>query len=100
LSGTEERAPEEAAAAIARLIALCGCRASTPDRREWYWLKAIDLLDRLGDVRADSEPRPLSPERLPVISGMLAQNERSAPQDVRPTGLLERVRKVIPSLAW
>jgi hypothetical protein len=100
LPGTGDAAREIAAGAIARLIALCGCRTHTPDRREWYWLKAIDLLDRLCDVRADSGSGSLSPERLQNISEMLAHNKRPGSHGVRAVGLLSRVRKAFPALTW
>lgn len=50
---------EEAAFALASLISHGARTAGTVARRDWYWLKAIELLDALCDVGGDS-PQPLS----------------------------------------
>ena len=88
LCGLEKGQPdcaEETAVAVARLIACCGRRASTPARREWYWLKAIDLLDRLCDINPDREPQSVPGQRLEVINQLLGQTAQRAASSKRRT---------------
>jgi hypothetical protein len=36
--------------AVAQLVCFCGRTAKVRVQREWYWLKAIDLLDKICDI--------------------------------------------------
>jgi len=49
----DNRASAKLAYAIAQLICFCGRTAKVRARREGYWLKAIDLLDRICDIRIE-----------------------------------------------
>jgi hypothetical protein len=89
---------EDVASAVARLISRCGHMAMTPAQRDWYWLKGIDLLDRLTDVGAD-EPRPAVPaERVRVIEDFLRQRQPIIQRRARTAAALARVRSLIPVL--
>jgi hypothetical protein len=81
---------------LAKLIAHCG--KSVPGARgEWYWLKAIDLLDRLCDVAGD-QPRPVvQPERLASIEAQLSRKDEAQPYRIGAVAALARVRNLIPA---
>jgi len=49
----DNRASAKLAYAVAQLICFCGRTAKVRARREGYWLKAIDLLDRICDIRIE-----------------------------------------------
>jgi hypothetical protein len=49
----DSRASAKLAYAVAQLICFCGRTAKVRARREEYWLKAIDLLDRVCDIRIE-----------------------------------------------
>lgn len=49
----DSRASARLAYAVAQLICFCSRTARVRARREWYWLKAIDLLDRVCDIRIE-----------------------------------------------
>jgi len=54
ISGTQDsRASAELAYAVAQLVSFCAITAKVRARREWYWLKAIGLLDRICDIRIE-----------------------------------------------
>jgi hypothetical protein len=87
---------EEPAAAVARLIALCGRMAATQDERDWYWLKAIELLDRLCD--ADNDRLRFPAERLPAMQAFLERRNEQQQRKARTVAALARVRNFIPAL--
>lgn len=89
---------EDVASAIARLISRCGHMALTPVQRDWYWLKAIDLLDRLCDVGIE-ETRPAVPaERVQVMDEFLRQRRPLLQRKARTAAALARMRGLIPAL--
>ncbi len=71
---------DQIAAAVARVICLCGRMAPLPEQRAWYWAKAVDLLDRLCMI-GNEEPRPeVSESQLSAINTYLQQRHgRAAP---------------------
>ena len=89
------QACEEIASALAHLISQCGRMADTPAQRDWYWLKAIELLDRLCDVGATKERPPVPDERVTAMGAYLEQrNELRA----KTASTFARVRSLIPAL--
>ena len=89
---------EEAATAVARLIAHCGRIARTPRQRDWYWVKAIELLDRLCDVSADHGRSSVTIERLSAVEAFLDSCNERQQRKARAAAAFARVRNLIPAL--
>lgn len=67
----------ELASSAARLIILCARNAPDAQEAEWYWTRAIGLLDRLCDVGALNRPPPeIRPERVAWLDQILAERAR------------------------
>lgn len=62
--------------AVASLLCFCGAEAPDPAARGWYWNKAIELLDRMCDVRADRTPAVLNEGRMLRLEQTFARRER------------------------
>lgn len=89
---------EDVASAVARLLSRCGHMALTPAQRDWYWLKGIDLLDRLTDVGAQ-EARPAVPtERVAAMEAFLRLRQPVIQRRARTVAAFARVRSLIPVL--
>jgi hypothetical protein len=84
--------------AVARLICECSRLALTQEQRDWYWMKAIDLLDRLCDVGSDERLQHIPSERMRAIADILERRNELPQYRVRAIAVLERVRKLIPAL--
>lgn len=69
--GTAERGPYLGAAMLGRTIVLCARSAPSRERQNWYWDKAIELLDRLCDVGAPrrSAQAPVASRRAEALLG-------------------------------
>jgi hypothetical protein len=65
----------------ARLLTACAAAANSVAAREWYWAKAIDLLDRLCDMG--------SPGKRPDL--VLARAEKSLSRDILAAGSMRRM---------
>jgi hypothetical protein len=89
---------EEAATAVARLIAHCGRIARTPEQRDWYWVKAIELLDRLCDISADQDRPGVPAERLSEMEAFLERRNERQQGKARAVAAFTRVRNLIPAL--
>lgn len=67
---------DQIAGVASRLICRCARAAPLPDQREWYWAKAIDLIDRLCTI-GNEEPRPAIPEwQVTAINAYLQHRHR------------------------
>jgi hypothetical protein len=85
-------ARDQLATAIARLIAHYAHTA--PYRtRDWYWLKAIDLLDRLADIRNGEALAGIASEKITTAMQVL---ERGAKPRFALTTALNRIRSLMP----
>lgn len=87
---------------LAKLIVHCG-KCVPGARGEWYWLKAIDLLDRLCDVTGDQTRPVVQPERLASIEAFLTRNDEAQPHPLGAVAALARVRNLLSSfhaLTW
>ncbi len=82
------------ASAIARLIAYYAGRARY-QQSDWYWLKSIDLLDRLCDVGADRARPPYSMDEVMVAMRVLDRSWN--PQISLTAAALTRIRSLIPA---
>lgn len=91
------QACEEIASALAHLISQCGRMADTPAQREWYWLKAIELLDRLCDVGA-SKDRPTVPDERLAAMGAYLEQRHEMQLRTKTASTFARVRNLIPTL--
>jgi len=89
---------EERGAGVARLIAHCGRIARTPEQRDWYWVKAIELLDRLCDISADHDRRGVPVERLSEMEAFLERRNEPQQRKARAVAAFTRVRNLIPAL--
>jgi hypothetical protein len=89
---------EEAATAVARLIAYCGRIARTPEQRDWYWVKAIELLDRLCDISADHDRPGVAVERLSEMEAFLEGRNEQPQRKTRAVAAFSRVCNLIPTL--
>lgn len=78
LTVTDAASAEQLAWAIARLIAHYAHRAGYR-LHDWYWLKSIDLLDRLCDLHGDSR-RPYSADHATVAMLVLDQGSMCRPR--------------------
>jgi hypothetical protein len=93
---TRSSASEDVAATLAHLLAHCAM-AAPPSLGDWYWLKAIELLDRLCDVGAD-HPRPeLHSDRLVSMEAFLNRRAEIQQRKVRAVATLARVRSLMPA---
>ena len=89
---------EKAASAVARLISHYAMAAKPRERQQWYWLKAIDLLDRLCDIGAET-PRPsVDPERLKDTEALLKERTDAKPTRAWVHAALVRIRSLVPVL--
>ncbi|WP_207539559.1 hypothetical protein [Sabulicella rubraurantiaca] len=70
---------ERVAEAAGHLITLCAADAPTADDEEWYWNKAIDLLDRLCDIGADE--RAAEPQAPPLMALSITLTSRLSEGD-------------------
>lgn len=61
--------------ALARLIARCAKTADIEARRELYWSKAVDILDRLCGVGSDRARPPAHLDRVVWLGEMAARRE-------------------------
>lgn len=87
---------EDMAAALAQLLAHCG-KAAPASLGDWYWLKAIDLLDRLSDFTT-GRPRPeICPERLVSLEAFLTRRSEMQQHKMRAAAAFARVRSFIPA---
>ena len=87
---------------LAKLIAHCG-KCVQGARGEWYWLKAVDLLDRLCDVIGDQSRPVVQPERLASIEVFLNRRDEAQPHLLGAVAALARVRNLISgfhALTW
>ncbi len=89
---------EEAATIVARLMAHCGRVARTPEQRDWYWVKAIDLLDRLCDIGADHDRPGVPIGRLSEMGAFLERRNERQQRKARAVAAFARVRNLIPVL--
>ncbi|MGH7057466.1 MAG: hypothetical protein ACREFZ_06205 [Acetobacteraceae bacterium] len=62
--------------AVASLLCFCGAEAPDPAARGWYWDKAIELLDRICDIKDDKSPASINAARLLRLEQMFARRER------------------------
>lgn len=86
------------ASAVARLIAFCARTAGTSAQREWYWLKAIELLDRLCDVGSERGRPQVSEEHLAEMAEFLERRGQWAQRRSRAMEAFVRVRNLFPVL--
>jgi hypothetical protein len=89
---------EEVASVLARLLAHCAKTAGSPAHRDWYWLKAIELLDRLCDAGTGRLQLELHPERLASLEAFLKRREEVQQRRTRVAAALVRARSLIPAL--
>lgn len=89
---------EELASILARLLTHCAKTATDPACRDWYWLKAIELLDRLCDVGPDRPQPQFQPERLASLEAFLKRREDVQRRKTRVAAALVRARSLIPAL--
>jgi hypothetical protein len=89
---------EQVASTVARLISHYAMAAKPRDRQEWYWLKAIDLLDRLCSVGSE-RPRPaLEIGRLEDTGAMLEKNADPKARGAWARAAIMRIRNLVPAL--
>ena len=89
---------EEAATAVARLITHCGRIARTPEQRDWYWVKAIELLDRLCDITAYHDRPGVPVERLSEMEAFLERRHEQQQRKARAVAAFVRVRNFLPMM--
>lgn len=75
LATTAAASAERLGWAVAKLIAHYARRAGYR-RHDWYWLKSIDLLDRLSDVHSHKLPNHYAADRVRVANLVLDQSSR------------------------
>ena len=92
LAATDAASAEELAWAIARLIAHYAHKAGYR-LHDWYWLKSIDLLDRLCDVDGGSARVSYGADQATVPMLILDQN--SKPRVNLASAALTRIRSLI-----
>jgi hypothetical protein len=95
--GGRLKAGEEIAAATAILITRCSRAATTPTDQEWYWLKAIDLLDRLCDVGVGVDRVSISVDQVVAMSTFLAQCSETQQRRARFVAAIVRVCNLVPA---
>jgi hypothetical protein len=67
------------ASGAARLVILCARNAPSAQEAEWYWARAIGLLDKLCDIGAfERRPSEMRPDRLEWLERILEERERAA----------------------
>jgi hypothetical protein len=93
----DTRACEQVASSVARLMSHFATIAS-PTRREWYWLKAIDLLDRLCDVGHDISEASLDAKQVSLAEMLLERGYESKPAVRLANAALAKIRSLVPSL--
>jgi len=89
---------DEVATAVARLIAHCGRIARMPEQRDWYWVKAIELLDRLCDIGAHHDRPGVTIERLSAMEAFLERRNERQQRIARAIAAFACVRNFIPAL--
>jgi hypothetical protein len=62
----------------ADLLVQCAAATGRPDIASWYWNKAIDLLDRLCDIREVPAARYIDPARVHLLQFPPEQQPRDA----------------------
>ena len=88
---------EQIASTVARMISHYAIAVPRP-KQEWYWLRAIDLLDRLCDVGAEA-PRPtLDTVQVAFAGAVLEKGSNMRPRSARAIAALMRIRDLMPVL--
>lgn len=72
VAAADAASSEQLAWALAKLIA-CYARRAGYGCHDWYWLKSIDLLDRLCDLSANSARAPYSTDQARIAMLILDQ---------------------------
>jgi hypothetical protein len=90
------RTSNNLASELAKLISLCALVA--PDGQgEWYWLKAIDLFDRLCDVARERPHREIAPEWLSSLEASFRTEVDDRHLRARARSALARVCYLVPA---
>lgn len=88
---------EEIASVVGQLLSQCARVAPMPFR-DWYWLKAIDLFDRLCDV-VGGQPRPeIRSECLASAEAVLDRRSEIPQHQMLVFNALRRLRSLMPLL--
>jgi hypothetical protein len=66
------------AGAAADLLVQCAAATARPEIASWYWNKAIDLLDRLCDIREAPATGHIDPARVALLQFLPEQQTRYA----------------------
>lgn len=88
----------QVASSVAQQLAHCAAVAPACGR-EWYWLKAVDLLDRLCDVGGEAPRLPLNIEQVSLAEKELEKRPVSRPRNRLAVAALARIQRLIPALA-
>lgn len=89
---------EELASAWARLVSHCARNAATLVQRDWYWLKSIEVLDRLCDIGTNRRRPDIATERLASLEAFLDRRAEMQQRRTRAAAVLARVRTMIPGI--
>jgi hypothetical protein len=89
---------EKAASTVARLISHYAMAAKPRERQLWYWLKAIDLLDRMCDIGSQTPRPPVDLERLKDAEALLKERTNAKPTRAWVHAAMMRIRGLVPVL--
>lgn len=97
IAPVEATACKAIASSVARLISHFAATVAPP-KREWYWLKAIELLDRLCDV-SEAPQVSLHADLVSGVEVALGGKSRTESRPGLAGTALARLRRLIPTLA-
>jgi hypothetical protein len=92
------QAPGEIAATTADVLVCCAREAPSAAVSTWYWTKAIDLLDRMCEIR-HPHAATIDPARIIRLDELLARHQRARRGGAGAAWAIERVRRLLPDWA-
>ncbi len=79
-------------AAVADLLCYCAINAPGANSGRWYWEKAIDVLDRVCDIRGDNPMPKIDEARLRQLEEILTSRGDSRQRAMNTTNVVGRFR--------